>query len=119
MPDLILPSVNNYAEVGEENIPGALPYDTIGSAKYEPMNLVSRYVPELKKRSDARVAADPDFTYLAGVIERFKKSQVDKAISLNEDLRWKEKKEETARQEARKQDLKARPEPARKSTRSH
>ena len=109
VPDLILPSVNNYAEVGEENIPGALPYDTIGSAKYESMNLVSRYVPELKKRSDVRVAADPDFSYLAGVIERFKKSKEDKAISMNEEQRWREKKEETARQEERKKDLKARP----------
>jgi hypothetical protein len=114
VPDIILPSVNNFAEVGEENIPGALPWDTIRSAKYESMNLVSRYVPELKKRSEARVAADPDFLYLAGIIERYKKSKEDKAVSMNEELRWKEKKEETARQEARKKELKARPESAEK-----
>jgi carboxyl-terminal processing protease len=110
VPDLVLPSLNNYAELGEESLPGALPYDTIASAKFEKSNLASRFLQDLKKLSDARLATDPDFVYLAGEIERFKKSLQEKAISLNEERRAKERDEAKARQEARKQILKARPE---------
>ncbi len=63
---------------------------------------------ELKKRSDARVAADKDFSYIREDIDREKKIMADKNISLNEMQRLKETEENEARQRAREQEIKNR-----------
>jgi carboxyl-terminal processing protease len=115
VPDLILPSLNNHAEVGEAALPNALAWDTIPSAKYEPVNLVPPVLPELRQRSDARVAKDKDFSYLRDEIERYKKLKEEKTVSMNEALRRKEKKDAEARVEMRKKELRARPQPTYKT----
>lgn len=111
VPDIILPSLNNHAEVGEASLPNALAWDTIKSAPYEPLNIIPPLLPELRKRSESRVASDKDFAYLREEIERFKKSMEDKSYSMNEAERWNEKKENEARAEKRKNELRARPQP--------
>ncbi|MEI7729492.1 MAG: carboxy terminal-processing peptidase [Verrucomicrobiota bacterium] len=111
-PDVVLPSINNHAEVGEGQLPNALEWDTIPSAKYDPVNYVAPQLDELRKRSEARVAADKDFQWLQKEIAIFKKNQKEKSVSLNEQQRLKEKKESEARSEARKKELRTRPEPS-------
>lgn len=111
VPDLILPSVNNYIEVGEGSLENPLEWDTIPAANFEKVEHVERHLAELKKRSDARIAKDKDFAYVRGEIERFRKVQAEKSVSLNEAVRLKEKKENDDRAKARKKELAARPEP--------
>ncbi len=108
IPDLVLPSLNNYAEVGEASLENALSWDTIESAKYEKLNRIQPILPEVRKRSDARVAADRDFRYLQEDILLYKKLMADKTASLNEEVRLKEKKENEQRVEARKKERQAR-----------
>ena len=69
------------------------------------------YLSELRKDSDQRIAQDRDFAYVREEIERFKKLQAEKSVSLNEAVRLKEKKENDERSRARKKDLASRPEP--------
>src|SRR6185295_1166881 len=111
VPDIVLPSVNNHIEVGEASLDNPLEWDTIQSADYEKMNRVQPYLSELKRRSDQRIASDRDFTWVATEIERLKKLQAEKSVSLNESVRLKEKKENDERAKARKKDLASRPEP--------
>ena len=111
VPDIILPSVNNYIEVGEASLENPLEWDTIPAASYEKLNRVQPYLAELKKRSDSRIARDADFEYVRGEIERYRKIQAEKSVSLNEAARMKEKKENDERAKARKKELAARPEP--------
>ena len=110
-PDIILPSVNNFADVGEVALTNALPWDTIRKADFEPVNVIAPSLEELQKRSAARVEKDKDFAFIQDEIERYKKVKDDKSASLNEEVRFKEKKENEARAEARKKELKARGEP--------
>ncbi len=112
VPDIVLPSINNYAEVGETSLDHPLPWDTIDSTDYDKMNLIQPYLPELKKRSTQRVAEDPDFIWLKGEIERYKETINEKSVSMNEAQRLKEKREAVARAKAREKELKARPAPA-------
>ena len=114
IPDLVLPSLNNYAEVGEASLENPLPWDTIDSAKYEKLNLIQPVVPELQKRSKERVAADKDFAYLQEDIETYKKYLADKSVSLNEEARLKEMKESEQKLETRRQERKTRREPEEK-----
>lgn len=111
VPDIILPSVNNYAEVGEGAMEGALPYDEVPPETYEKLGQVSPYLEDLRKRSTWRIDSDPDFAYVKEDIEIFKKALAEKSVSLNEAQRLKEKKEVEARAEARKKERKARPTP--------
>jgi carboxyl-terminal processing protease len=68
-------------------------------------------LPELRKRSAERIAADKEFAYVQEDIERFKKQQADKTLSLNEQVRLKENEEVEARLKARDKDRLARHEP--------
>jgi carboxyl-terminal processing protease len=75
------------------------------------VNAVPPVLPELKRRSESRVASDPDFAYVREEIARYKKVKEEKLVSLNEAQRMKEKQENEARLKARKDQLRARPEP--------
>ena len=109
-PDLVLPSINNLLEVGESSLDSALPWDTIQPANYEKINRVEPFLADLKKRSDQRLASDPDFSFVRQEMQRYQKQIADKSVSLNEAVRLKEKKEADDRARARKKELAARPE---------
>jgi carboxyl-terminal processing protease len=109
VPDIILPSVLNEAkEIGESALESALEWDTIPSAKYNRLNLVEPYLPDLRQRSAQRVAADKEFSYTREDIERYKKRQADKTYTLNEKEALREKDQDEARDKAREQERKER-----------
>lgn len=110
-PDIVLPSIYNHAEVGEASLDNPLPWDTIAPASYEKLNRIDPVLPELKRRSDARISSDRDFAFLREEVDRFKKNQAEKSVSLNEAQRLKEKEEAAERAKARKKELAARTDP--------
>jgi carboxyl-terminal processing protease len=113
-PDIVLPSVWNYSkDIGEDALENPLPWDPIASVKYDKFNLVTPCLPELLKRSQERVEKDKDFAYIREDIALFRKEQADKTISLNEQKRLKEREDAEARQKARDQERRGRPEPNR------
>jgi len=115
VPDIVLPSVlNESKDIGESSLDNPLPWDTIRSAKYDHLDLVEPYLPELRTRSATRIAADPEFAYIREDIEQFKKLQADKTVSLNEKQRLQEKEESEARDKTRNQERLARKEPPEK-----
>jgi carboxyl-terminal processing protease len=115
VPDIVLPSVNNHMEVGEGSLENPLPWDTIAPANYTKLNRIEPLLPELRKRSDTRVAVDHDFGYVREDIERYKKLIAEKSVSLNEAQRLKEKQEIEERNKARRKEVAARPEAAGKT----
>jgi carboxyl-terminal processing protease len=109
VPDIVLPSINNELEVGEASLDNPLPWDTIEPAKFQKSDRLTALLPELKKRSETRVAADSDFAFVRDEVQRYKKSVADKTVSLNEAQRVKEKEEADQRSKNRKKELAARP----------
>lgn len=103
VPDIILPSVNNVAEVGESALDNPLDWDMIEKVKFDRLNLVEPYLAEIRARSAARVARDTEFAFIQEDIERTKKLLEDKSVSLNEQLRLKEKQEAELREKQRQQ----------------
>jgi carboxyl-terminal processing protease len=111
-PDIVLPSIlNDSKEVGEASLENPLPWDTVSPAKFEPLNMVTNYLPELRAASEKRVSDDKDYSYIREDIAQYTKQQADKTISLNEQERLKEREELEARLKARLKERKARPEP--------
>src|SRR6185503_17873445 len=109
VPDIVLPSINNELEVSEGSLENPLVFDTIDAAKFEKLDRLTSIMPELKKRSDARVKSDSDFAYIRDEVERYKKTAAEKTVSLNEAQRIKEKEEADERSKNRKKELAARP----------
>jgi carboxyl-terminal processing protease len=114
-PDIILPSVYDYLDIGESSLDNALEADNIKPANYDPLEEVKQYVPELEKNSKARVSKSKDFAYMLEDISEVKKHKDEKVISLNEKIRIKERDEQKARTEARKKERAARPVPSDKA----
>jgi carboxyl-terminal processing protease len=114
-PDIILPSVYDYLDIGESSLDNALEADNITPARYETMGEVKQYVPELEKASKARISQSKDFAYLLEDIAEVKKRKDEKTISLNEKVRIKERDELKARTDARKKERASRPAPADKA----
>ena len=108
-PDLVLPSVNNVAELGERYLENVLQWRPIKSASYEKLNWTQPILTELKSRSDKRVASSKDFDYIREDMERYQKNMKDRTLSLNEAQRLKERDDLEERRKAREAELKARP----------
>jgi carboxyl-terminal processing protease len=103
-PDVILPSVWDYMDIGEASLENCLPADQTTPATYSTLDLVKPYLTELNAHSKDRVAKSKEFDFLREDIDQVKKRQEDKHISLNEKQRMEEKAQEKARVEARKKE---------------
>jgi carboxyl-terminal processing protease len=66
------------------------------------------FVDELKRRSEARVQANPEFKYVLEDMERLRKRLDENRISLNEDTRKAELNEDKIRKETRSKERLAR-----------
>jgi carboxyl-terminal processing protease len=112
--DIELPSIDNYADVGERSLPNPMPCDSVTSADHLEeleLNRVKPYLPELQARSQQRLKTDKDFSYIREDIEQFRKEQADKSVSLNEIERRAEQKSEIARANARRKEMLSRKKP--------
>ncbi|MCX6895956.1 MAG: carboxy terminal-processing peptidase [Verrucomicrobia bacterium] len=112
--DIVLPSIDNVADIGEGASENPLPWDTITSSDYDHMNRIAPLLGELRKRSARRVAQARDFDYVREDVTLYQKAQADKTVSLNEAQRLKETQEDTARKKARDAEIAARKDAARK-----
>jgi carboxyl-terminal processing protease len=101
IPDIEFPSVFDRKEFGESSYDNALPWDTIRKAKYDPLNEVAPYLPELKERHMQRRMHSKDFAYLMEDIEEYNKRKNEKWVSLNLEKRKKEIEEKKAQRLAR------------------
>ncbi len=107
--DIVLPTLTDLPEFGESALKNALPYDEVPPAKYTKWSdSHSLFLNELRVRSAARVAADPEFHYVMEDMERMRKKLDDNRISLNEDVRKHEVDEQKARKETRSKERLAR-----------
>ncbi|MBT6237453.1 MAG: carboxy terminal-processing peptidase [Verrucomicrobia bacterium] len=107
-PDIILPSIYDYMELGEAHLPQSLEPDSIDPADYEIMHRVRDTVDTLKKTSAERIKTVTDFQYIMNDIKRYQETKERKTVSLNEEKRAPEKEEDKARIEKRDAERKAR-----------
>jgi len=108
VPDVVLPSINNFADIGESALSNALPWNTIPPVRFDKTDRVTRLLPELQRRSGDRVAKDRDYAYIGEDIERYKKQLADRTISLNEKKRRQEMDADRSRAAVRKAEIKGR-----------
>jgi carboxyl-terminal processing protease len=98
--DVKLPSPYDHTEIGESALKGPLPYDTVEAVPFDKVEK-PLFKPELRSRSAARIAVDPEFRYISEDLDRVKQRLVENKISLNEKVRRAELDEEKTRKDAR------------------
>ncbi len=107
-PDVTLPSPYDALPVGEDQLEYALPWDEIEPVTHRSYGLPRAIIPELQARSQARVAANPEFKYLEEDNAYLRESQEKTEVSLNYEVRLKEKEALDAREAQREKERKAR-----------
>jgi carboxyl-terminal processing protease len=103
-PDIILPSLYDYLDIGEAALDNPLPADQTTPATYTSLDQVKPFLSELQTASKVRVSQSKDFAYLLEDIEQVKKRKDEKTISLNEKVRLAERDQDKARIEQRKKE---------------
>lgn len=85
--DVILPSLLNHRDIGEDSLDNALDFDRIQRASYMPYSsfLTDAMKSELSDRSASRVEGNEDFARIHKAIDRFEERKNRKTISLNEE----------------------------------
>ncbi|MCH2176748.1 MAG: carboxy terminal-processing peptidase [Lentisphaeria bacterium] len=102
--DITYPSFLDHLDVGESKLKHVLPWDEIKPKRftiYSPS--VKPLIPELTKLSQKRVENDPKFQTLFEQIEEFGVRQAKKEVSLNIDVRRKQREEDEKWAEVTKQ----------------
>ncbi len=108
-PDIVLPSVYDYMEIGEEHLPNSLEPDKIPAARFQQLNRAKKYVEQLRANSKARVDESVDFGYVKQDIARYLELKERDSVSLKESVRIQEKEDDKKRIEARKKEREERP----------
>jgi carboxyl-terminal processing protease len=108
--DIVLPSLSDLPEYGEGALKNCLPYDEVPRARFTKWSDSNHqlFVDELKRRSETRVEANPEFRYVMEDMERLRKRLDENRISLNEDVRRAEMNEDKLRKETRSKERLAR-----------
>jgi len=84
VPDVVLPSLYDALEIGEEYLPHALPWSQVRSAYYRPwMESVKSAIPELKELSSVRRTGNPAFTTFLARRDRIRSRMENPEVSLN------------------------------------
>ena len=83
VPDVVLPSLYDSLEIGEEYLPHALPWSQVRSAYYRPwVESVKPAIPELKEHSSVRRAGNPAFTTFLARRDRIRSRMENPEVSL-------------------------------------
>jgi carboxyl-terminal processing protease len=107
--DIILPSLTDNSEIGEGSLKNRLAYDEVAPVKIaDSMAATPLFLNDLRARSAARVAADPEFGYTMDDMRRVREKIDQNTISLNEKVRRKELVEDKERKEMRDKERQSR-----------
>lgn len=98
--DVKLPSLFDRPEIGESALKGPLPYDTVPPVDFDKWER-PLFKNDLRQRSTARVAADPEFRYITEDLEEVKKHLAENRVSLNIQGRRAEIDEDKAKRDKR------------------
>lgn len=93
--DVVLPSLLNHRDIGEDSLDNALEFDRIPRANFVPFSyLVNDSTPgKLKAKSEARLKQDGDFQKLQVAIDRYLERKNRKTVSLKESVLRQEEEE--------------------------
>jgi carboxyl-terminal processing protease len=83
VPDIVLPSIDDYLQIGEGSLPHALVWDEIPTSFFDGAPLEAKVLKSLQQSSTARQDSLEEFLYLRKYVDWFRARQAQKLVSLN------------------------------------
>jgi carboxyl-terminal processing protease len=83
VPDIVLPDLYSYLDIGEKSQPYSLPWDTISALSFTPWKNSFSDLTAIKARSQQRLNASIRFQQIAANITRLKKQREKTEVTLN------------------------------------
>lgn len=103
--DIVIPSfLDGLDWIGEDQLPGALPWSSIPAAAYHKIDNVAKFVPALKEYSAERLSKNGEYQTYARNVRRVAESSKRKTVPLEINARRKMMEEDRAMREWEKQD---------------
>jgi carboxyl-terminal processing protease len=87
VPDIVIPSVLDVLEIGEEHLPHALPWTKVFPSLYRRTGELDDVLPTLKDRSAKRLKEEPRYKAHVDFVNRMTERHRSREISLNLDER--------------------------------
>ncbi len=100
-PDINFPVTADFEKNGEQANENALPWTSIEAAHYKPVADLKDLIGLLETRHDARIAKDSDWRSFQEDIAEYRRLRKETTLSLNEQVRRKERDQQEARRLAR------------------
>lgn len=100
VPDIVLPSIDDYLPIGEGSLPHALVWDEIPTSSFDGHPIDPKVAAALREASIARQAKLDEFIFLRKNVDWFKMRQSQKLISLNLETRRAQKVTDDANRKA-------------------
>ena len=102
--DIVLPSITNWMDVGESDLPYAVEFDNVRPANFGNYSMVSKdMVEQLTALSKTRRAESEDFAKRLENINKYREQKQRKTVTLNEKEFLEEREEMNADKEEEKQ----------------
>lgn len=96
-PDISYPiTLHDVNSIGESALPEALPWDTIDKVPYRSYGKVQPWIDDLRDRHLQRQESDADYTYRVAMIDHLQEMRKKNTLSLNEEVRRKEREDTRA-----------------------
>ncbi len=96
VPDIVLPSIEDFLPIGETDLPRALVWDQIPTSFFDGEPLDPKVLTPLRQASLERQTKLEEFTYLRKNVDWFKARQEQKLVSINLQERQKQKASDDA-----------------------
>jgi carboxyl-terminal processing protease len=100
-PDISFPLTVDAKEFGESSYDNSLPWTSIAPAEYQQVADLKPIVPMLLERHQARTAKNAEWKNFEDELADLRKLREEKSISLNEQVRRKERDEQEAKRKTR------------------
>jgi carboxyl-terminal processing protease len=88
--DIVIPSLLEGLDIGEDKLPGALPYSDVLPASYIPVSDMATFIPELRRKSAERLANNPKYTKYCALVRHVKDLSERKEVPLEMSARRKQ-----------------------------
>lgn len=108
---IVLPSLSDQPELGEDSLKDPLPYDTIPPVEFQKWNR-PLFTDEIRRNVQERIPKNQEFAYIREDLERIRKYVNENKLSTNETVRKAEAEKDKARSKQRDAERSARPKTA-------
>jgi carboxyl-terminal processing protease len=88
--DIVIPSLLEGLDIGEDKLPGALPGSHIDAASYIPVSDMAKFVPELRRKSAERLAGNQKYKKYCALVRHIKEFSERKEVPLEMNARRKQ-----------------------------